>query len=252
MIRILHEAELPNLEVNPKEVWYWLGYSDPMQARPAMQKVFNQAMEKGPSFLEPAACYDIFPIAGVTPFSVEVKGGVVFESQDLASRFQGARELAAFIVTIGPHLEEEVKQFFCSGNAGVGYVLDVFGSTAVDVVAYKVREVIQGYASSKGYQAMTYGCCIGESCPAYTDCGGVMIYWWSPGYGDFLTREQKKLFSLIDGSHIGVHLAESCMMTPRKSYACLLPIGPQLEKSPRKCDEGQKDWIKLGSLKPMK
>ena len=246
MIKILHEAELSNLEIDSKEVWYWLGYSDLTQARPAIQKVFSQAMEKGSYLLEPAACYDIFPIAGVTPFSVEVKGGVVFESQDLARRFQGARELAAFIVTIGPHLEEEVQQLFRSGNSGVGYVLDVFGSAAVDVVTYKVREVIQGYASSKGYQAMTYGYCIGKRCPAYADCGGVIIYWWSPGYGDLLTREQKKLFSLIDGSHIGVHLAESCMMTPRKSYACLLPIGPQLEKSPGKCDEGQKDWIKSG------
>jgi len=78
MIKILNKAELSTLEVNPKGVWYSLGYSDPMQARPAIQKAFNQAMEKGPSLLEPAACYDIFPIAGVTPFSVEVKGGVVF------------------------------------------------------------------------------------------------------------------------------------------------------------------------------
>jgi len=252
MIKILHKSELSNLEVNPKGVWYALGYSDPVQARPAIQKFFNQAMEKGSSLLEPAACYDIFPIARVTPFAVEVKDGIVFESQDLAKRFQGARELAAFIVTIGPRLEEEVKQFFCSGNSGVGYILDTFGSVAVDVVAYKVRDVIQDYASSKGYQAMTYGSCIGKSCPAYTDCGGVMILWWSPGYGDFPTREQKKLFTLIDGSQIGVHLSESCMMTPRKSYACLLPIGPQLEKSHGKCDEGQKEWIKLGSLKPMK
>jgi len=35
MIKILHKSELSNLEVNPKGVWYALGYSDPVQARPA-------------------------------------------------------------------------------------------------------------------------------------------------------------------------------------------------------------------------
>ena len=252
MIRILRQADLPNLEVEPKLVWRLLGYSDPMQMRPAIQEVFHQAMEMGPTLLEPAACYDIFPIARVTPSSVEVEDGVSFESRDLASRFREARELAALITTIGPRLEEQVEKLLRSGNSGVGYVLDIFGSAAVEVAAYKVRELIRDYALTRGYRAMTHGYCIGEDCPAYTDCGGTIIYWWSPGYGDFQTREQKKLFTLVDGSHIGVHLGESCMMTPRKSYACLLPIGPQAEKSRDKCDEGQKDWIKLGSLKPVK
>jgi len=36
---------------------------------------------------------------------------------------------------------------------------------------------------SKGYRAMSHGYCIGEDCLAYTDCGGTLIYWWSPGFG---------------------------------------------------------------------
>ncbi len=64
--------------------------------------------------------------------------------------------------------------------------------------------------------------------------------------------KQKKLFSLVDGNEIGVHLEESCMMTPRKSYACLIPIGPQEENVSYACNEGQKDWITLDSLCPTK
>ena len=252
MIRILPQADFPNLEVDPKEVWRLLGYSDPFQASPAIQEIFHQAMEIGQTILEPAACYDIFQTERATSSSVEVDGRVSFESQDLAHRHQEARELAVFITTIGPSLEEQVRKLLLSGKSAVGYVLDVFGSAAVEVVAFKVRELIQDYALSTGYQAMTHGFCIGKDCPAYTDCGGAIIYWWSPGYGDWDTREQKKLFTLVDGSHIGVHLGETYMMTPRKSYACVLPIGPQAEKSPNKCDEGQKDWIRLGSLKPVK
>jgi len=248
MIRILRGAELPKLEVNPKVMWESLGYSDPGQASQTMQRLFRQAMEMGPTLLEPAACYDTFPITLVTRSTVEVAGGVSFQSQDLARRFRQATELAAFISTIGPRLEQEVEKLSQSGNLGLGYVLDVFGSLAVDLIAYKVRDVIQNYAASKGYEAMTYGYCIGRSCPAYADCGGAVVHWWSPGYGDFPTREQKKLFSLVDGSQIGVHLSESCMMTPRKSYACLLPIGVQAKAADHKCDEGQKAWVKVGKF----
>lgn len=237
------------MEVDSEEVWRLLGYSDPIQARPAIQEVFHQAMEIGQTLLEPAACYDIFQTERVTSASVEVEGHVSLESQDLAHRSREARELAVFITTIGPGLEEQVGKLLASGNFGLGYVLDVFGSAAVEMVAYKVRGLIQDYALSRGYWAMTHGYCIGKDCPAYTDCGGSIIYWWCPGYGDWNTREQKKLFTLVDGSHIGVHLGETYMMSPRKSYACVLPIGRQGEKSSNKCDEGQKDWIKLGSLK---
>ena len=252
MIRTLGQADIPDFKVDPERVWCMAGYSDPSRARPIMQKAFQRTWEIGPSLLEPAACYDTFPITGVTSCSVTVNGAVSFQSRDLAGHFREAREMTILIVTIGPRLEKQVEKLFEEGNSGVGCILDLLGSAAVDKVAYRVRELIQEDALAKGYRAMTRGYCIGKTCPAYTDCGGVVAYWWSPGYGDMETREQKKLFSLIDGNEVGVHLGESCMMTPRKSYACLIPIGPQEEKVSYACDEGQKDWIRQGSLKQVK
>jgi hypothetical protein len=246
MLRLIPQAEFSNVEVSPDEVWRYLGYPNSNQASPAIQKVFHQAMEVGLTLLEPVACYDIFQIGRVTSSSVEVEGGVSFDSRDLALRHRKAKELAAFIITIGPRVEEEATKLIQGGNSVLGYVLDMFGSAAVDTMAYRVRELIQDYALSKGYQALTRGTCIGNDCLAYKDCGGVIIYWWSPGYGDWDTREQKKLFTIVDGSHIGVHLTESCMMTPRKSYTCVLPIGPQGEKSPKKCVEGKREWTQRG------
>ena len=252
MIRTLSQADIPDFKVDSERVWCMAGYSDPSRARPIMQKAFQWAWEIGPSLLGPAACYDTFPITGVTSCSVTVDGAVSFQSRDLAEHFREAREMTVLIVTIGPRLEKQVEKLFEEGNSGVGCILDLLGSAAVDKVAYRVRELVQEDALAKGYRAMTSGYCIGKTCPAYTDCGGVVAYWWSPGYGDMETREQKKLFSLIDGNEVGVHLGESCMMTPRKSYACLIPIGPQEEKVSYACDEGQKDWMKLGSLCPTK
>jgi len=47
------------------------------------------------------------------------------------------------------------------------------------------------------------------------------------------------LSDLLDKNIIGVYLEESSMMTPRKSYACLTPIGPQEENINYPCEEGQ-------------
>ena len=251
-MRRLSQADISGFKVDPERVWCMAGYSDPSRARPIMQKAFQQAWEIGLSLLEPAACYDTFPITGVTSYSVTIDGDVSFQSRDLAEHFREAREMTILIVTIGPRLEKQVEKLFEERNSGVGCILDLLGSAAVDKVAYRVRDLIQKDALAKGYRAMSRGYCIGKTCPAYTDCGGVVAYWWSPGYGDMETREQKKLFSLIDGNEIGVHLEESCMMTPRKSYACLIPIGPQEENVSYACNEGQKDWIRQGSLKQVK
>jgi len=247
-MQIISQAEFQSLEVNPKAVWLELGYLNPPQARRAIQEAFQRAMEVGPTLLEPKACYDIFQIERVTPSSVEIEGGVSFESQDLAQRYQGAKELAAFIMTLGSRLEEQVAKLFHDGNPALGCVLDAFASIAVDVMAHRMKDLIQKDALSRGYQAMTYGYCIGKDCPAYKDCCGTIINWWSPGYGDWNTREQKKLFSLVDGSRIGIKLSETCMMTPRKSYSCVLPIGLQREEPPDKCEEGGRAWIQRGHL----
>ncbi len=246
MLQIVPEAEFSNVEVSSDEVWRYLGYPNSSQASPAIQKVFHQAMEIGPTLLEPVACYGISQIGRVTSSSVEVEGGVSFDSRDLALRHREAKELAAFIITIGPRVEEEAMKLIQGGDSVLGYILDMFGSAAVDIMAYKVREIIQDHVRPEGYQAITHGICIGKKCPAYRDCGGVVVYWWSPGYGDWDTREQKKLFTVVDGSHIGVHLTESCMMDPRKSYACAMPLGTVREKSTQKCVEGEREWIQRG------
>jgi len=252
MLKVLERVDLEDLEVKPQSVWSLLGHTNPSEAPSAIQETFQKVMEMGSTLLDPKAGYDILNIQEVTSTSIKVNGEVSFESEDLANRFQEAQELAVFVNTIGSRLEEKVEKLFAEGNHGLGFILDIYGSAAVGTVALKVRDIIDNYVQARGYRAMTYGYCIGNKCPAYIDCGGVVTYWWSPGYGDLPTAEQRKVFTLIDGDKIGVRLSESHMMYPRKSYACLMPIGPQAEKPSTPCVEGEREWMKLGSLSSTK
>lgn len=246
MLQIVPEAEFLNFEVPPHEVWRYLGYIEESKARPEIREIFKRVIEEvGPPLLEPAACYDIFPIKKVTSSSVEVDD-VSFDSQDLALRQRGAKELAAFIVTAGARVGEEAEKLIQSGDSVLGYMLDMFASAAVDTLAYKVREIIQDHVRPRGYQAITHDICIGKKCPAYRDCAGVVVHWWSPGYGDWSALENRKIFSIVDGNQVGIQVRESGMMTPRKSYACAMPLGPEGEKSTEKCVEGEREWIQRG------
>jgi len=204
---IVRFPDLTNLEVELNHVWERLGYGDPAFAPMQVQLAFMQALEISQGLLKPAACYDIFPIERITPSSVELKG-IFLESRELVARCRGAKELAVFITTIGPRLEEQVEQLLRT-EPTVAFILDSYGSEAAITLARQVREVIQEYASSKGYR-------VGER--------------YCPGYGDWDTREQQKLFSLLDGNQIGVKLGPSFMMYPRKSYAGVLPLGPEVSE----------------------
>lgn len=246
MLQIVPQSEFSNFKVPPYEVWRYLGYMEESKASPEIRRIFKRVIEEvGPPLLEPAACYDIFPIKNITSSSVEVDG-VSFDSSDLALRQHGAKELAIFITTMGPRVSEEAEKLIVSGDSVLGYMLDVYASAAVDVLALRAREIIQDSVRSRGYQAIQYGSCIGKKCPVYRDCGGIVVYWWCPGYGDWTALENKKIFSIVDANQIGVRVKESGMMEPRKSYACVMPLGPEGEKPLQKCVEWKREWIKRG------
>ena len=245
MLQIIHRDRFSNFEVPPREVWRFLGYSSPDDARPEIREACHNAMEMAPSLLEPAACYDIFPTKDITSSSVEVDGAS-FDSEDLVLRQREAKELALFINTVGPRVEEEVDRLMQGGDSVLGYMLDMVASMAVATLAYKVRDIIQDHVRSRGYQTLTYAVCIGKKCLWYRDCGGVVVNWWSPGYGDWNTLENKKIFSIVDGTRIGVRVKETGMMTPRKSYACAMPLGPDGKKPSQKCIEGEREWVQRG------
>ncbi len=249
MLHIIPQSEFEGFTVPDHEVWRYLGYMDASKARPEIQRVFERVKEEvGPPLLEPKACYDIFPIKNVSQSEVELNG-VTFHSEDLAERLKGAEEVAIFLSTAGARIGEEAEELIVRGDSVLGYILDVFASAAVDTLAYRVREIIKREITPTGRQAIRYSTCLGKKdCPVFRDCGGVVTKWWSPGYGDWVAVENKKLFSILDGGKIGMRVKESGMMEPRKSYACVMPIGPEGKERPAvKCAEWQKAWTQRGT-----
>ncbi|MCK4538905.1 MAG: hypothetical protein KAV42_08940 [Candidatus Krumholzibacteria bacterium] len=147
---------------------------------------------------------------------------VVARGKDLpgVGIFDDLERMAFCVCTIGSRLEDKVTSLTTEGRLLDAVILDSAGSAAAEATARYMDELIAEEASKTGLKT---------SCRA------------SPGYGDWDIREQKGLFSLVDGGKIGVSLSESCMMKPRKSVSFAKHIDKKphrlrSENSCRNCD----------------
>ncbi len=102
------------------------------------------------------------------------------------------------ICTIGPALEEKVRELMSTGQEPEGYILDAVGSVAAEASADAVNAKICHWAEAHGLRAT----------PRF-----------SPGYGDWSLEEQRQIFDLLPAAEIGMSLNPSCMMIPRKSVS---------------------------------
>jgi hypothetical protein len=157
--------------------------------------------------LEPVAAYNIYPITEVSDDRMSLSGGAEIRSTSLPVFLLSCRDLAVAVCTIGPRLEQRVTDFFDGGEALCGLLLDGIGSAAVDSLAQETCKLVQNEASLRGYQA---------SSPC------------SPGSPSFPITEQWTLFQLVPAAEIGVSLAASGIMVPRKSASMVIALGNQV------------------------
>jgi len=157
--------------------------------------------------LEPVCAYEIYPISSIDHDQVSLTGDVALHSQLLASALSDAEELAVAVCTIGPKLEKQVTGYLDGNEPLRGLLLDGIGSAAVDSLAQEACKLIRDEALSRSYQV---------SSP------------YSPGHPDFPITEQWPLFQLVPTGEIGVSLAASALMVPRKSISMVIALGEQV------------------------
>jgi hypothetical protein len=124
----------------------------------------------------------------------------ILEEPDLArlSPLEGEKIAALGLCTIGPELEDRVRELMSTGREPEGYVLDAVGSVAADEIADVINAKICHWAASQDLVAA----------PRV-----------SPGYGNWSLLEQRTIFQMLPAEELGMSLNPSCMMIPRKSVS---------------------------------
>jgi hypothetical protein len=116
-----------------------------------------------------------------------------------------ATRVGVFIATAGPEIVQRASELMRDGDMLGGLILNAIGSHMAEVgverVAAELRSLLQP--------------------------GEALSLPFSPGYCGISLVQQKTVFSLVDGSRIGVELLPTMIMKPLKSVSGLIGIGPE-------------------------
>ena len=203
---IVHDI---SLNLNKKEVLRRGGIKRESAVSANMGTLLGELLARttDEQLLEPAIAFEIYPITKINQHELRLKGDAALDGSLLSSALEKAKELAAVVCTIGPRLEQEVKKCIDRNEPLRGLLLDGIGSAAIDKLAQEVCRLIGQIASATGHQASSS---------------------LNPGMPGFPLSEQRHLFELAPAVEIGVSLAPSGLMVPRKSLSMVIGIGPKM------------------------
>jgi hypothetical protein len=187
---------------------------DPKRARPGLV-IPAEAVAGGLSdLLAPQAIYDVLSVRDFHHRTIELQGGAVFEGPLAARALAGAEKVALAVCTIGPALENHVKEIF-SEDPVRAMALDGAGVASLRKVSEAVIAEVRDIAAKRGW---------GFGMRA------------QPGQEGWSIRQQRVIFEHLPANEIGVHLTESCLMIPRKSVSFVIGVGPDMRPDAVACD----------------
>jgi hypothetical protein len=164
--------------------------------------------------IEPKAVYTKMRVTSIENDRIQLENGHALSSVVLGDLLERDQEILAYVVTIGPRLEEEAEQ----KSLLQSFLLDTIGNYAVN----------KACAYIKSHVASLLGNIVSE---------------FSPGSGTgelFAIEQQEPLFRILNPeASIGVRLSSLMMMIPRKSesgvFAATKKEYVTCEHCPRKC-----------------
>lgn len=171
------------VEFDEKKILRLIGYKKrPTEIKEPIKSLITEEKEKLDYLLHPASIYTI----------------VGYDETNKHLVFKDAEKVAICICTIGPELEQEVKELMEKNEMTRALILDALGSEAAEEVAIQSDRILAEKARE-------------------------MNLWpskrFSPGYAKWEIKEQRFIFRMLPAADIEVRLTESCMMVPRKSVS---------------------------------
>jgi hypothetical protein len=171
------------VEFDEKRILRHIGYKKrPTEIKEPIKSLITEEKKKLDYLLHPASIYTI----------------VGYDETNKHLVFKDAEKVAICICTIGPELEQEVKELMEKNEMTRALILDALGSEAAEEVAIQSDRILAEKAKE-------------------------MNLWpskrFSPGYGKWDIKEQRFIFRMLPTADIEVSLTEFCMMVPRKSVS---------------------------------
>ena len=214
------------INITRKEVCRYLGAGkeSSYNTRGEIEKIIREEVESSYPLLENKGIYRFLPIVSTLEDGVIITGqGYQFSvNQKILHLFQNSQYLLFAITTIGPKIEQMVKERFKENQYLKAMVLDAVGTVAVKTAGQWINHFLEEEYKKKGFQLSRY---------------------FEPGSSDWDIIEQEKVFAILKPERIGVTLNDYHMMQPAKSLSWIRGMGHNLVYSYR--DEFSCDYCTL-------
>lgn len=185
------------------------------QRSPKLVDLAERAIEDGTPLLKQELLYRRLKVDHVIHERIKLEGGMELRSKLLTEHLAPASEVVVILCTIGSDLEDKISQVMKS-DLVYALALDGLGSAAVEALANAACRKFEVEAEEKHLEA---------TIPL------------SPGMIDWSVEDgQPQIFDLLPAEEIGVELASSWVMIPRKSLSMVMGIGKHMIQSGTTCD----------------
>lgn len=171
---------------------------------PKYLAVFREEIAEARRLIEPAACWEAFPVREIRHEKVILANGVRIGGGPVTTVVGGAENLIVGVCTVGAPVSQQADVYSKAGDLFRGMVLSDLASYAVDALRQELCRLWEEEAAARGQRA---------SAPL------------SPGESVWSVRDQATIFSLVDASQIGVTLTPSMVMVPIKSLSLIMGTG---------------------------
>lgn len=179
-------------------------------ASPSLVRAAAEAIALGHMLWRPAAAYEWLDVVAVDGEQVHVRapqqGAAVLRVGPKAELLAPAKRVLAAVATIGPALEDRVRELESAGEHLLSYLLDSAGVAALGAASEAIRCLAEDAAAEAGWG-------VGASLAP-----GSLLGWTLEG--------QRELCALLPLGEIGVRLNAHCVLEPHKSTSLAVGLGP--------------------------
>ncbi|MCX8011359.1 MAG: methionine synthase [Ignavibacteria bacterium] len=210
-----YDIDINELSLSRDIIERGLGYtSDTIP--PNVSEVIDEMLNQIPEYLEMKAGFRILPERDVKIDTATIScNGITFETgKIITKRLQHSETLAVFVTTAGEKLEKWSKELMSHSDMLKGFIVDSIGSEVAELAADWLERKLSELIQPKGWKITNR---------------------YSPGYCEWLVKEQHKLFSLLPQNFCGIQLTESALMLPIKSVSGIIGLGKNVKQEDYQC-----------------
>jgi hypothetical protein len=203
MIPLAFQPPRSRLRVEP--ILRFHRYRSLDQVAPAIREVAEEMVRVAQKLVEPEVAFVTRSLSRVTPDSVTLAAGPTCHGRCLGTHLASAVEVACFVATVGPALDDRVSEMADRHELLEALFLDSAGWLAVEDALRAFRVHLSASVRPRGFRL------------------GPRL---GPGYMDWSLTEQQEFFAVFDGAPLPVRLNDYCVMIPRKSLSGLFGLIP--------------------------